>query len=129
MPASAAHSTSATAALDVVQHDLDDAQASSGSCGAEVGQPPVVGPQSGPAELEVALGGAGNLHLKRRLGIEGRNGVGEDHLGDDPVRLQLGQSAIVVPVAAGLFAHQVVERHPVLPGPFVELGMEPCLGR
>ena len=66
----------------------------------------------------------GILHLQGRLGIEGGDGVGEDHLGDDPVGLQLGLPAVVVPVPAGVLAHEVVERHPVLPGPVVELGME-----
>jgi hypothetical protein len=76
-------------ALDVVQHDLADAGAPTGRVGAEVGQPPVVGPKAGPASVEVAGPRAGRLVHERHLREERRDRVGEDHLGHDAVGLHL----------------------------------------
>ena len=53
-------------ALDVVQHDLADAGPAPRRVGAEVGEPAVVGPQPGPAPLEVAGAGARRLVHERR---------------------------------------------------------------
>jgi hypothetical protein len=80
-------------ALDVVQHDLADPGPAARGVGAEVGQPPVVGPQAGPAALEVPGPGARRLVDQRHLREERRHGVGEQHLGDDAVGLQLRQPA------------------------------------
>ena len=103
-----------------MQHDLGDPRPPARSGGAEVGQPAVVGPQPRPAQLQIALGGAGHLHLERRLGVEGRDRVGEHDLGDDAVGLEVGQPPGVVPVATALVAHEVLEGDGVVAGPVVE---------
>ena len=84
--------------------------------------------RSGPPELEVAFGGARYLHFQGGLGIEGRDRIREHDLGDDAVRLQFGLATVVVPVPAGILTHEIVERHPVLGGPLVELGGGDCSG-
>jgi hypothetical protein len=67
--------------VDVVDEDLPDAGPAPGELGAEVDQPPVVGPDAGQAVLEV--GGGGRRGDGGAGGEERRHGVGEDDLADD----------------------------------------------
>ena len=69
------------------------------------------------------LGGVrgGGLQRERRLRVEGRDGVGVDHLGHDPVVLELAPATGRVPVAAPVGALQVVIGDLVGGGPRVEL--------
>ncbi len=106
---------------DVVQHDLRDAGPPSRRLRAEVRQPPVVRLQPGPARAQVARVGGRRLLGQRRLREERRHGVGEDHLGDDAVRLELGEPPLGVPVAVAVRALHVVVRDLVRRRPRVEV--------
>ncbi len=82
--------------VDVVQEDLADPGAAFGPPGAEVGHPAVVGVDAGAAVLVlVGLRGPGEEHEAR---VEGRHGVGEQHLADDAVGELVGVASLVVPV-------------------------------
>ena len=105
--------------IDVIQEDLPDAGAPVGRDRAEVGEPAVVRPDAGQAQL-VLLG-------RRRTGDHGtgreerRHRVREDHLADDTVGLELAEAALVVPVARAQVAVEILVRVLVAVAPRVEL--------
>ena len=105
--------------VDVVQEDLRHARAATRRIGAEVGQPPVVGLQPRPAQLVLVVLGRSGEEVARRE--ERRDRVGEDHLGDDAVVLELLQARLRVPVAIRGLAPEVDERVHVRLRPLVEL--------
>src|SRR6478736_916487 len=74
-------------AFDVVEHDLRDAGATTRRAVAEVGEPSVVRLQAGPPQLGVARVLRRRLLHERTARVEGRDRVGEDHLGDAAVGL------------------------------------------
>ena len=86
---------------------------------APVGQPSVVGPDARQSQL-VVFGNRRTGH-DRAGREERRDGVGKDHLGDDAVCFELGDSAVVVPVAVPGASAEVFERVRVLRPPGVEL--------
>ena len=105
----------------VVEGDLGDAGPPARRVGAEVGQPAVVSLQARPAAGQLGGVRGGGLQRERRLRVEGRDGVGVDHLGHDPVVLELAPATGRVPVAAPVGALQVVIGDLVGGGPGVEL--------
>ena len=107
--------------VDVAEQDLRDAGASPRRRRAEVDEPPVVGAQAGPAQLELAGVRGRRARRERGLREEGRHGVGEQHLGDDAVGLGLGEASVAVPVAARVRSHEVGVGHLVVGGPRVEV--------
>ena len=84
--------------VDVAEEDLGEAGPSTGEVAAPVGQPPVVGAQAGTA-AGALLGGARRVGDEHARGEERRDRVGEQHLGDDAVRLEVALAHLAVPVA------------------------------
>jgi hypothetical protein len=76
--------------VDVVEEDLRHTGSAARRLGAEVGQPAVVGLESGPAELVHVAGWRTRQQVAGRE--EGRNGVREQHFGHDTVVLELAQA-------------------------------------
>ena len=111
--------------VDVVEEDLADAGASLRVLAAPVGEPAVVRPDAGEAQLEVV--GGRRAREQRHAREERRDRVREDHLADDAVGLELGDAPLVVPVAVALGALQIAERVLVLRPPRVEVVEVPVL--
>ena len=105
--------------VDIVEEDLREAGAALGMIGAEVGEPAVVSPQSGEAQLEIVGRRRGRDDLAG--GEERRHRVREDDLGDDAVLAEIAQPALVVPVAGPTVVLQIAERVLVAAPPRVEL--------
>ncbi len=120
----AAHRTSARASSMSVGEDLGHAGPAARRPGAEVGQPAVVGLDPGPPALVVGRR-RGERHQAPLLEERG-HGVGEQHLGGDPVGVVLGQAPVGVPAAVGGRRQQVGERVDVGGGPGVELVVPPA---
>ena len=95
--------------LDVVQEHLGQPDASTRQPVAPVDQPSVVGPDArqSPSVIVAVAGWAGDELTRRE---ERRDGVGEDDLGRDPLRLEFTVADLVVPVADLGAVLQITER-------------------
>ena len=105
--------------VDVVEEDLADAGAALRVLGAPVGEPAVVRPDAGEAQLEVF--GGRRPRQQRHAREERRHRVREDDFTDDSVGLELGHAPLAVPVAVASAVLQVTERVLVLLPPRVEV--------
>ena len=103
----------------VVEEDLRHARASPGHVVAEVDHPPVVGLEPRPPQLEVFRRREARGEVAARE--ERRHRVGEQHLRDHTVVLELLTAALRVPVAVRELPAQVGERVHVRLRPRVEL--------
>ena len=93
--------------VDIIEEHLRHAGPFFGKACAPVGDPPIVGADADQAELVVLRqGGPGNERAGRE---ERRDRVGEHDLAHDPIGVELGPSALVIPVAGLAIVLQVAE--------------------
>ena len=99
-PDSRARRISATAASTSKIGTMATPARRSGDVGAQLGEPAVVGPGAGQQQRRVGVAAGGEAGAERRGGPAlHRVGVGEDHLADDAVGVELLVAAGGVPPA------------------------------
>lgn len=105
--------------IDVVQEDLPDAGAAVCVFPTPVGEPSVVRPDTGePQVVVIRCRGTCDHRTCRK---EGWDRIREENLCDDTIGLELGDPALLVPVAILGPTRQVLERIRVLAAPCIEL--------
>ena len=105
--------------VDVVEEDLRHAGTTSRRFRTEVGQPAVVRPEAGPAQLVALRGRWPRQQIAR--GKEGRNGVGEQDLRHDAIVLELALTCRRVPIAICRLAPKILVRIHIGLCPDIEL--------
>ena len=111
--------------IDLVQEDLPDAGPAFGVPPAPVGEPAVVGADTG--EPVLVLLGRRRPREQDEAREEWRHRVREDDLADDAVVLEIAVATLVVPVADSPAVLEITERVAVLAPPRVEVLDVPCL--
>ena len=105
--------------IDIVEQNLGESGALIGCLRAEIGQPTVVCTQ--PCEAEVEVVSRRSRSNDCASWEEGRDGVGEQDLGNHAVGMKVVEAPVAVPVARAAVVLQVTKWVAVAPAPFVEL--------